>query len=137
VFFRHNVEQIHFFHAFVSTRVLKSFPNRRCPNADIEIDLKSGKHWGSSIRFSFTRPISEPKKPGYECSRQAVLMIRTLNLKNMKFKYFYGKDTPTGSHFTISDSATSEGFGIDTAKLGIIIETMRFELIFSRFLKKK
>lgn len=89
---------------------------RRCMTADYEIDLKQGKYWGTNERLIWHRHISEPKIPGYECSRQALLQLYTLNVKNIKIKLFYGNDGPIGTHFTISDSISSEGFGIDNGK---------------------
>ena len=32
---------------------------------------------------------------------------------NINFKFFYGDETPIGSHFTIADSGESQGFGFD------------------------
>ena len=95
-------------------------------------DLKSGRSWGDSKRFIWQQPISEPGIAGFGCSRQALLLIWTFQVININFKFFYGDETPIGSHFTIADSGESQGFGFDKGPTDNTALIHGFEVFFNQ-----
>ena len=50
---------------------------RRCPNAHMEIDLRTGLTWGNHERISVRHDMTEPTIPTYPCSRQEISVYIT------------------------------------------------------------
>ena len=87
--------------------------SRKCPNAQVEIDLETGKTWGQHRRISVLKPMSERQSifPDHPCSRSMVLTLFTMNLERLKIDLIYGDEEPAYTHFTASDSKWTDGFG--------------------------
>ena len=86
---------------------------RKCPASQIEIDLESGMTWGEHRRISVLKPMSDRQAifPTHACSRSMVLALFTMNLEQLTIDLIYGDEEPSYTHFTVSDSKWSDGFG--------------------------
>lgn len=74
---------------------------RKCPKASMELDLKNGQVWGNHEHIKIKSKMTDAIWPEYECSRQAVAEIVTMDLKSVEFELFYegqGFTDFTGQH---------------------------------------
>ena len=77
--------------------------NRKCPNAQVEIDLETGMTWGDHRRISVIESMSDPQVifPDHKCSRKLILSIFTMNLETLTIDLVYGDNEPAYTHFTV------------------------------------